>query len=190
MKSSSNCKHFDFSANIFEKDFSSNCRVSKICKVFKFDEIFKNLLVPFLGQFCLHHKISLEKENISNKDSIGNKVDSMEGWHKPKPSSPFYKPKTKTQPKSENFIQKLFIRETCGSFKKTPSKNEPKVRPFTRLPGRLAFCLRDVVPVSALEAGHIFLGFSKCGQFLLSYTQTHAETQEWMESLRILYHFR
>ena len=36
---------------------------------------------------------------------------------------------------------------------------------------RLAFCLKDAVPISAIEAGHIFLGFSKCGQFLLSYTQ-------------------
>ena len=25
--------------------------------------------------------------------------------------------------------------------------------------------------MSAIEAGHVFLGFSKCGQFLLSYTQ-------------------
>ena len=110
----------------------------------------------------------------------------------PKPSSPFFKPKSKSKPKSENFLQKLFIRETCGAFKaNTGSKNEPKVRPFTRLPGRLAFCLRDVVPISALEAGHIFLGFSKCGQFLLSYTQTHAENVEsTMDSWRILYHFR
>ena len=46
---------------------------------------------------------------------------------------------------------------------------------FSRLPGRLAFFIRDAVPVSALQAGHIFLGFSKCGQFLLSYTQTTTE---------------
>ena len=30
--------------------------------------------------------------------------------------------------------------------------------------GRLAFCLKDAIPQSAIEAGHIFLGFSKCGQ--------------------------
>ena len=115
----------------------------------------------------------------------------MEAWHKPTPSSPFLKPKTRAKPKSENFIQKLFMRETCGAFKANHGKNEAKVRPFTRLPGRLAFCLRDVVPISALEAGHIFLGFSKCGQFLLSYTQTHAENVELtMDSWRILYHFR
>ena len=29
--------------------------------------------------------------------------------------------------------------------------------------------------MSALAAGHVFLGFSKCGQYLLSYTQTTTE---------------
>ena len=111
------------------------------------------------------------------------------------PSSPFLKPKNKGQQsaKAENFLQKLLVREMSGKFKAGLAKHEPKVRPFTRLPGRLAFCLRDVVPLSALEAGHIFLGFSKCGQFLLSYTQTHAENVELdltMDSWRIPYHFR
>ena len=41
---------------------------------------------------------------------------------------------------------------------------------------RLAFCLKDAVPMSAIEAGHVFLGFSKCGQFLLSYTQVSLVT--------------
>ena len=40
---------------------------------------------------------------------------------------------------------------------------------------RLAFCLKDAVPMSAIEAGHVFLGFSKCGQFLLSYTQVSSK---------------
>jgi hypothetical protein len=44
-----------------------------------------------------------------------------------------------------------------------------------RLPGRLAFLIRDAVPQSALTAGHIFMGFTSCGQFLLSYTQTTTE---------------
>lgn len=150
------------------------------------------MLVTRVDQFCLHHKISFRYFLNKVKQRFLCQIARMEAWHMPKPSSPFYKSKPKSKPKSENFIQKLFIRETCGSFKaNTGSKNEPKVRPFTRLPGRLAFCLRDVVPISALEAGHIFLGFSKCGQFLLSYTQTHAENVEsTMDSWRILYHFR
>lgn len=120
-------------------------------------------------------------------------MEKFEAWHKATPSSPFLKPKSKSVPKAENFLQKLFVRENCGKFKSGFAKHEPKVRPFTRLPGRLAFCLRDVVPVSALEAGHVFLGFSKCGQFLLSYTQSHAENVDLdmaMDSWRIPYHFR
>jgi hypothetical protein len=35
--------------------------------------------------------------------------------------------------------------------------------------------IRDAVPQSALHAGHIFMGFTSCGQFLLSYTQTTTE---------------
>lgn len=118
-------------------------------------------------------------------------MSKFEAWRKVTPSSPFLKPNSKSLPKVENVLQKLFVRETCGKFKAGFGKHEPKVRPFTRLPGRLAFCLRDVVPLSALEAGHIFLGFSKCGQFLLSYTQTHAGDLELtMDSWRIPYHFR
>jgi len=120
-------------------------------------------------------------------------MEKFEAWHKATPSSPFLKPKSKSVPKAENFLQKLFVRENCGKFKSGFAKHEPKVRPFTRLPGRLAFCLRDVVPLSSLEAGHVFLGFSKCGQFLLSYTQSHAENVDLdmaMDSWRIPYHFR
>jgi len=46
----------------------------------------------------------------------------------------------------------------------TINPHGPSVRPFSRLPGRLAFCLKDAIPHAAIEAGHIFLGFSKCGQ--------------------------
>ena len=120
-------------------------------------------------------------------------MDKYKAWHKATPSSPFLKPKSRSVSKTENFLQKLLIRETTGKFKAGFAPREQKVRPFTRLPGRLAFCLRDVVPLSALEAGHIFLGFSKCGQFLLSYTQSHAENADLdmtMDSWRIPYHFR
>ena len=69
------------------------------------------------------------------------------------------------------------------------SPRDPEVRFFSRLPGRLAFCLRDAIPFSAIEAGHVFLGFSKCGQFLLSYTQTEADID--LSSIpHLQYHYR
>lgn len=80
-----------------------------------------------------------------------------------------------------NLLQKLRDRETQIGLERD--------KMFRRLPIRLIFCLKDTVPISALEAGHIFLGFSKCGQFLLSYTQTTADI-ELMGDIHINYHYR
>eukprot|EP00095_Tigriopus_kingsejongensis_P003546 maker-scaffold106_size358372-snap-gene-2.37 protein:Tk03546 transcript:maker-scaffold106_size358372-snap-gene-2.37-mRNA-1 annotation:"PREDICTED: uncharacterized protein LOC100570502 isoform X2" len=84
-------------------------------------------------------------------------------------------------PRSGNLLQKIRDRET------RIGQGQDKM--FKRLPIRLIFCLKDTVPISALEAGHIFLGFSKCGQFLLSYTQTTADI-ELMGDIHINYHYR
>ncbi|XP_053574143.1 DDB1- and CUL4-associated factor 15 isoform X2 [Bombina bombina] len=43
-------------------------------------------------------------------------------------------------------------------------------RLFRKLPPRLCVSLRNIVDEEFLQAGHIFLGFSKCGRFVLSYT--------------------
>ena len=61
---------------------------------------------------------------------------------------------------------------------------------FSRLPGRLAFFIRDAVPMSALAAGHVFLGFSKCGQYLLSYTQTTTEGDQLFDLVNFNYYYR
>ena len=81
----------------------------------------------------------------------------------------------------------------CVRYSSSGSPRDPEVRFFSRLPGRLAFCLRDAIPFSAIEAGHVFLGFSKCGQFLLSYTQTEADldlTSMHHHGLTLAYHYR
>ncbi len=107
----------------------------------------------------------------------------------------FFNPSTskaKKNNQTSNFIQKLAFREMRGQFQTSMRPQGPRVKPFTRLPGRLAFCLKDVIPFSAIEAGHIFMGFSKCGQFLLSYTQTTAENDDDLVSdfYRMSYHYR
>jgi len=97
---------------------------------------------------------------------------------------PQYKSKI---PKSQktNLLQKLHLRQMFGKMQSNPCSEEMKV--FSRLPGRLAFFIRDAVPHSALAAGHIFLGFSKCGQFLLSYTQTSTENEQFDLSFNYYY---
>ncbi|KAM8974821.1 DDB1- and CUL4-associated factor 15 isoform 2-T2 [Pelodytes ibericus] len=43
-------------------------------------------------------------------------------------------------------------------------------RLFRKLPPRLCVSLRNIVDEEFLQKGHIFLGFTKCGRFVLSYT--------------------
>ena len=85
-----------------------------------------------------------------------------------------------------NLLQKLHLRQLYGSMRAGSRAEEQKV--FSRLPGRLAFFIRDVVPHSALTAGHVFLGFSRCGQFLISYTQTSTENDQF--DLNFNYYYR
>lgn len=52
----------------------------------------------------------------------------------------------------------------------TSRKNNDRGRKvFERIPPRLRFCLMDIVPMPYLRE-HVFMGFSQCGQFLLSFT--------------------
>ena len=74
-----------------------------------------------------------------------------------------------------NLLHKLHFRQMYGRIQSRGSRGAEEMKVFSRLPGRLAFVIRDAVPMSALAAGHVFLGFSKCGQYLLSYTQTTTE---------------
>uniref|UniRef100_A0A8C5W820 DDB1 and CUL4 associated factor 15 n=1 Tax=Leptobrachium leishanense TaxID=445787 RepID=A0A8C5W820_9ANUR len=45
-------------------------------------------------------------------------------------------------------------------------------RLFRKLPPRLCVSLRNIVDEEFLQNGHIFLGFTKCGRFVLSYTSS------------------
>ena len=84
-----------------------------------------------------------------------------------------------------NLLHKLHLRQMFGKIQATSVSEEAKV--FSRLPGRLAFFIRDAVPHSALTSGHVFLGFSRCGQFLLSYTQTNTENEQFDLSFNYYY---
>nr|CAB3263237.1 uncharacterized protein LOC104266741 [Phallusia mammillata] len=67
-------------------------------------------------------------------------------------------------------------REIYANFSKYPIKrSQLAVGPtFSRLPSRLAFCLKDIVSESILmDQAHVFLGFSKNGTFVISYTEIY-----------------
>ncbi|XP_077185928.1 DDB1- and CUL4-associated factor 15 [Paroedura picta] len=48
-------------------------------------------------------------------------------------------------------------------------------RLFRKLPPRVCVSLKSIVDEHFLCAGHVFLGFSKCGRFVLSYTSTSGD---------------
>jgi len=69
------------------------------------------------------------------------------------------------------FLNKLYQRQISGELINT-GQVRANFPVFGRINERLVFQLDKVFPLSALEAGHILLGFSKCGQFLMTYTHS------------------
>ncbi|XP_055903449.1 uncharacterized protein LOC129939453 [Eupeodes corollae] len=66
-----------------------------------------------------------------------------------------------------NLHTMLMNRENCGHFSGN-RRNKQMKRAFTKVPSRLGFCLKDIVPYCYLQ-GHMFMGLTACGQYLLSY---------------------
>lgn len=60
-------------------------------------------------------------------------------------------------------------------------KYENHRRMFERIPPRLRFCLMDIVPMTSLR-DHVFMGFSQCGQYLLSFTYNYTTLVNFRES--------
>ncbi|XP_045493015.1 uncharacterized protein LOC123692322 [Colias croceus] len=85
-----------------------------------------------------------------------------------------------------NIIHKLFNREIFGSTSRQPNERGRKV--FDKIPPRLRFCLMDIVPIQYLRQ-HIFMGFSQCGQFLLSFTFSSNHQAYFRESSKFTLHF-
>ncbi|ESO88862.1 hypothetical protein LOTGIDRAFT_219013 [Lottia gigantea] len=49
-------------------------------------------------------------------------------------------------------------------------KKQPNPVLFEKIPGRMCYQLKRLVSHTVLENGHVFLGFSKCGKFVVSYS--------------------
>lgn len=67
-----------------------------------------------------------------------------------------------------SLLQKLAAREVHGELRASKRKLPWKL--FTKIPGRMCYRLKSLAPLAVLEEGHVFLGFSKSGQFVLSYS--------------------
>ncbi|EAT42239.1 AAEL006208-PA, partial [Aedes aegypti] len=67
----------------------------------------------------------------------------------------------------ENILLKVLNREHSGYFSTGLNKRSHR-EAFREVPSHLSFCLKEIVPYCYLQ-GHVFMGLSACGQFLLSY---------------------
>ncbi|KAH3853973.1 DDB1- and CUL4-associated factor 15-like [Dreissena polymorpha] len=82
----------------------------------------------------------------------------------------------KSDERDPSLLTKLYNREIHGS-----DRIHRKARPqrlFKKIPKRLCYRLSALIPQSVLETeGYVFLGFTKCGQFVVSYT-CHMDAEE------------
>ncbi|XP_033122001.1 DDB1- and CUL4-associated factor 15-like [Anneissia japonica] len=88
-----------------------------------------------------------------------------------KPGFSCYMPSRKGIYPSYNVVHRLRMREIRGSLHPTKTSYPVCRSLFGKVPERLGIPLKDIVDTAVLhEEGHVFLGFSKDGQFVLSYT--------------------
>ncbi|XP_041641029.1 DDB1- and CUL4-associated factor 15 [Cheilinus undulatus] len=79
--------------------------------------------------------------------------------------------KQKAQRKRKDHVVKLLMRgKLSGQFSQ---------RLFRKLPPRVCVPLKNIVSEEFLRAGHIFLGFTKCGRYVLSYTSDCGEDDDF-----------
>ncbi|KAF7387300.1 hypothetical protein HZH68_012977 [Vespula germanica] len=78
------------------------------------------------------------------------------------------KPCSSHRRSKRHFLQKLFVREIRGCLSLHSYASEERL--FATVPSWRHLPLLHVIPKSALEAGHIVMGLTQCGQFLLTYT--------------------
>ncbi|XP_035516691.1 DDB1- and CUL4-associated factor 15 [Morone saxatilis] len=79
--------------------------------------------------------------------------------------------KQKAQRKHRDHVVKLLMRgKLSGQFSQ---------RLFRKLPPRVCVPLKNIVSEEFLRAGHIFLGFTKCGRYVLSYTSDCGEDDDF-----------
>ncbi|XP_051561696.1 DDB1- and CUL4-associated factor 15-like isoform X2 [Myxocyprinus asiaticus] len=79
--------------------------------------------------------------------------------------------KQKQQRKHKDHIIKLLTRGRLNG--------QLSQRLFRKLPPRVCIPLKTIVSEEFLRAGHIFLGFTKCGRYVLSYTSDCGEDDDF-----------
>ncbi|KAH8359471.1 hypothetical protein KR093_006955 [Drosophila rubida] len=72
------------------------------------------------------------------------------------------------QSRTRNLVQMLFDRERTGYFSGLSRAGQKQKLPYEEVPNRLKLYLKDVLASNAVE-GHIFMGLTACGQYMISH---------------------
>ncbi|XP_017079895.2 uncharacterized protein LOC108113723 [Drosophila eugracilis] len=97
----------------------------------------------------------------SDEDDFSTVDSSDESSEEPTPT-PIAAPRTR------NLVQMLYDRERTGFFSGSSRAGQKQQLPYDRVPNRLKLYLKDVLASSLME-GHIFMGLTACGQYMLSH---------------------
>ncbi|XP_068155571.1 uncharacterized protein [Drosophila tropicalis] len=104
--------------------------------------------------------VSSDDDDISTVDSSDEAAteDAM-------PAAPTHQP---TQQHTRNLVQMLYDRERTGYFTGLSRAGQKPKLPYERVPNRLKLHLKDVLANNVMD-GHIFMGLTSCGQYMLSH---------------------
>ncbi|XP_017040144.1 uncharacterized protein LOC108087324 [Drosophila ficusphila] len=97
----------------------------------------------------------------SDEDDFSTVDSSDESSEEPTPTP-------SSGPRTRNLVQMLYDRERTGFFSGSPRAGQKQQLPYDRVPNRLKLYLKDVLASSLME-GHIFMGLTSCGQYMLSH---------------------
>ncbi|XP_022210853.2 uncharacterized protein LOC111066489 [Drosophila obscura] len=99
---------------------------------------------------------------VSSDDDDMSTVDSSDETSEEPTPSPSLNTRTR------NLAQMLYDRERSGFFSGTSRAGQKQQLPYDRVPNRLKLYLKDVIASNVME-GHIFMGLTACGQYMLSH---------------------
>ncbi|XP_055381054.1 uncharacterized protein LOC129611773 [Condylostylus longicornis] len=121
----------------------------------------------------LYNESSTDSSDLSSSDDeVGNKGRPvLRCWDTASEESDY---RNERNSKTENIVLKLFNRERTG-YLNADIRSKCNQKAFSKVPNRLSFCLKDIVPYCYLQ-GHMFMGLTVCGQFLISYKVCYDES--------------
>ncbi|KAH8307564.1 hypothetical protein KR044_003005 [Drosophila immigrans] len=113
-----------------------------------------------------HHYVE-SLSGVSSDDDDISTVDSSDEADETSISN-MHNHQIQIQSRTRNLVQMLFDRERTGFFSGLSRAGQKQKLPYEKVPNRLKLYLKDVLASNAVE-GHIFMGLTACGQYMISH---------------------